>query len=375
MFGGGKTKLRFDVGTEVLCQTGPDEWSAGRVVMHNYREPDWPRGRTVPYQVQLEDGGLIFVPQDVEQLCRKLELPWWGELLKGKQPPSMKQLRKACDGKDVNEQDHTGNTALLAAVRRSWQPAVVDLIGMSADVNICSQSKQSPLHLAVFLGPSMSQTLLQAKANPNIQDTDPDFDPEFTSTTFGNRLEHRTPLHYCCGAMGNAALATMLIEAGAELDIQDAQYKTPLHLAIEEKREQVIDVLLQKRADVNLGNMESGMKNTPLMDAAHKGKCELAQKLIASKADVNAQGKSDMSALHLAARRGDINLVQVLVAAGADVAQKSQCGTAADLAKKKPGGAALLEALGVKADEPKSGKAPTSVATMDAAQRAALFLE
>mmetsp|Transcript_35055 Transcript_35055/g.109112 ORF Transcript_35055/g.109112 Transcript_35055/m.109112 type:complete len:379 (+) Transcript_35055:126-1262(+) len=378
MFGkAGQQALRFKVGTEVLCRTGAEEWSAGKIVQLNYREPDWPRGRTVPYQVELEDGALIFVPNDVEQLCRKLELPWWGSLFKGK-GPSPQQLRQACVGKDVNEQDHTGNTALMGAMRPNWQPVVLELISMSADVNISNKKKQRPLHLAVPLGASMTQALLQAKADPNVQDTDPDYDPEFTSTTFGDRLEHRTPLHHCCAASGDAAVAALLIEAGAKLDIQDAQYKTPLHLAIEEGRTNIIDTLLRAKADVNLANLESGMKNTPLMDAAHAGKCELAEKLIAAKADINAQGKSDMSALHLAARRGDINVVRLLVAARADVAQKSQCGTAADLAKKKTGSISLLELLGVKIDGPGgtlAEKTPTCIASLGVAQRAALFLE
>jgi len=367
--------FRFKVGTEVLCRTGAEEWSAGRVVRLNYREPDWPRGRTVPYQVALEDGGLIFVPQDIPELCRQLQLPWWGSLFKERQELSARQLRRACVDKPVNEQDHNGNTALLEAARHNWEPIVSELISMSADVNVSNGKRERPLHHAVFHGEDMTRALLQAKADLNVQDTDPDFDPDFTSTTFGNRLEHRTPLHYCCAAVGDAVVAAVLIQAGAKLDVQDSQFKTPLHLAIEEGHTDVIDVLLRAKANVNLGNMESGMKNTPLMDAAHAGKCELAEKLIAAKADVNAQGKSDMSALHLAARRGDVNVVQVLVAARADVAQRSQCGTAAELAMKKAGSARLLELLGAEAGGPgMPAKKPASVASLSAVQRAALFL-
>lgn len=366
--------LRFKVGTEVLCRTGPDEWSAGTIVALDYREPSWPPGRKAPYQVLLEDGDLIFVPEDVEQLCRQLRLPWWAALFREQGEPSPQQLRKACAGQDVDEKDHTGETALLAAARRNDLPLVLELIAMSADVNTPGKRQQRPLHHAVFHGVDLARALLRARADPNVQDTDPEFDPEFTSTTFGDRLEHRTPLHYSCAALGDAEMAALLIEAGARLDVQDSQLKAPLHLAIEEGHAEVIDTLLRARADVNLGNIESGLSNTPLMDAAHAGKRDLAEKLIAAGADVNAQGKSDMSALHLAARRGDAGVARLLLAARADPAQRSQCGTAAELAKKRPGSGPLLELLGVSAAEPPAEGKPTSIASLDAAQRAALFL-
>jgi hypothetical protein len=67
---------RFQVGTEVECRTGGG-WSAGTIVKLNYAERGWPNGKTVPYQVQLFDGPLIYVPADTDQLCRKLMQTWW----------------------------------------------------------------------------------------------------------------------------------------------------------------------------------------------------------------------------------------------------------------------------------------------------------
>ena len=39
----------------------------GKIVALNYREELWPPGNVAPYQVQLEDGRLIFVPADDDQ--------------------------------------------------------------------------------------------------------------------------------------------------------------------------------------------------------------------------------------------------------------------------------------------------------------------
>jgi hypothetical protein len=64
-------ELRFDVGSRVLCRTGPADWAAGRVVQLHYREDCWPKGRVAPYQVALDDGDLIFAPADEEEIIRR----------------------------------------------------------------------------------------------------------------------------------------------------------------------------------------------------------------------------------------------------------------------------------------------------------------
>lgn len=65
---GKDTSIRFKIGTKVLCNTGM--WSPGKVVALNYREEDWPEEETVPYQVELETGGLIFAPIDDDNVIR-----------------------------------------------------------------------------------------------------------------------------------------------------------------------------------------------------------------------------------------------------------------------------------------------------------------
>jgi len=374
---GFSSKYRFAVGTQVLCRTGADEWSAGTIVKMNYREPDWPLGRSVPYQVLLEDGRLIFVPKDHELVCKKLTLPWWAPILDKPAGefacnPSPQELLQACAGKDINKRNHNAQTALLEAVRLNWLAGVETLIKMQADVNIIDKNKSSALHRAcmyAMYGAPMITLLLEAQANPNLQDTDPDYDPEFTSTTFGNRLQHRTPLHYCC-LEGEVGTARLLFHGNADLNIQDAQFKAPLHLAIEEDHDAVIDFLLESRADVDLCTLDSGMMNSPLMDAAYAGKHMLAEKLIRARADVNKAGKQDMTALHLATRRGDLNMVKILLEARADPTLESKSGTALNLASKQRS-AELHQLFGVKEKDVNLG---VKRAPLDDAQRAALYL-
>ena len=63
-------KLRFDVGTEVVCRVGATDWAPGRISELWYREPNWPDGAFAPYKVKLDDGRDIFAPADMDQIIK-----------------------------------------------------------------------------------------------------------------------------------------------------------------------------------------------------------------------------------------------------------------------------------------------------------------
>ena len=67
--------LRWSVGDRVECwwrQSKADEgcWVAGTVVSHWWRHAEWPEAQVAPYQVQLDDGKLIFAPMDEDKVVR-----------------------------------------------------------------------------------------------------------------------------------------------------------------------------------------------------------------------------------------------------------------------------------------------------------------
>lgn len=69
-------RLRFDVGTRVLCRIGPDakkDWTPGTIVQLWYAEETWPPGSYAPYKIKLDDGRSIFAPGDVDQVVRREE--------------------------------------------------------------------------------------------------------------------------------------------------------------------------------------------------------------------------------------------------------------------------------------------------------------
>ena len=48
-----QSNYRFAVGTRVMCKLG--EWRTGTVIYLDYKEDNWPLGKVVPYEVELDD--------------------------------------------------------------------------------------------------------------------------------------------------------------------------------------------------------------------------------------------------------------------------------------------------------------------------------
>ena len=69
-------ELRFPVGAPVECRIGESEWAGGTVAKHKHREPKWPEGACVPYQVLLdpayhsEKQNAVWAPADIDECIR-----------------------------------------------------------------------------------------------------------------------------------------------------------------------------------------------------------------------------------------------------------------------------------------------------------------
>ena len=62
--------LRFAVGARVECARG-DTWAPGRVIKLHYHEAGFEPGFFAPYQIELDDGGLIYAPDDDDNCIRE----------------------------------------------------------------------------------------------------------------------------------------------------------------------------------------------------------------------------------------------------------------------------------------------------------------
>merc|ERR1712083_837294 len=65
--------LTYKIGDKVQCNCR--QWMAGEVVAYWFRDEWWETGRYAPYQVKLDNGGLIYVPFDKSTFIRPLHWP------------------------------------------------------------------------------------------------------------------------------------------------------------------------------------------------------------------------------------------------------------------------------------------------------------
>ena len=64
-----RVSLRFAVGARVECARG-DTWAPGRVIKLHYHEASFEPGFFAPYQIELDDGELIYAPEDDDGCIR-----------------------------------------------------------------------------------------------------------------------------------------------------------------------------------------------------------------------------------------------------------------------------------------------------------------
>ena len=117
-------------------------------------------------------------------------------------------------------------------------------------------------------------------------------------------------------------IAQLLLERSADVNVQDRDSATPLHLASYNGRVAIARVLLDGGAAANSKGNQGG---TPLHSVA-EGRClftnddgiRIAQLLLKRGADVNAQKGGGRTPLHLACHFGKVKMVLTLLNAGAN---------------------------------------------------------
>ncbi len=114
----------------------------------------------------------------------------------------------------------------------------------------------------------------------------------------------------------NLNLVSDLIVLGANVNWQDEDnYNlTPLHWAALNGSVEIARMLIDAGADVNV---QTNGGRTPLHWAARRGEVEIARMLIDAGADVNVQDEWGKTSLHYAAEYEQIEVIKMLLDAGA----------------------------------------------------------
>ena len=252
------------------------------------------------------------------------------------------------DSENVDASGGYHLTPLVAALAGGHLQTANFLCDGGADPNVRGYNGTIPLHSAAYYGEfEVVQILLKYKAGVNA------------------RQDGMTPLHFASQGSYERGpnigpslsnVARLLLEHGAEVNAQDDDRETPLHLAARYGRVEVVRVLLMHVA--NQGAEDDGRKtasqvvvlseyvnarnaldNTPLhlasqnfgygYDGISLSLSNIARLLLEHGADVNALKDGHSTPLHVAARYGRVEVVRVLLEHGANVGAKGGDGETA----------------------------------------------
>uniref|UniRef100_A0A803SUF7 Nuclear factor kappa B subunit 2 n=1 Tax=Anolis carolinensis TaxID=28377 RepID=A0A803SUF7_ANOCA len=169
-------------------------------------------------------------------------------------------------------QDENGDTPLHLAVIHEQTAVIAQLVQVAVSIpnqqiiNIANHLQQTPLHLAVITRqPRVAGFLLQAGADPTLLDR------------YGNSI-----IHLALQLGEEEMLRTLLCHLGPHtlhlLETPNYLGLFPVHLAVKCKRLTCLELLVEKGADVNAAERQSG--RTPLHLAVEMENLNLATCLI-----------------------------------------------------------------------------------------------
>ncbi|KAJ5297125.1 uncharacterized protein N7443_008018 [Penicillium atrosanguineum] len=115
---------------------------------------------------------------------------------------------------------------------------------------------------------------------------------------------------------GHEKVVQLLLEKGAEVNAQDREDRNALQAASFEGHDEIVQLLLEKGAEVNAQGRYYG---NALKTASFKGHDKIVQLLLEKGAEVNAQGGYYGNALQAASFKGQDKIVRLLLEKGAEV--------------------------------------------------------
>ncbi|MFP3033744.1 MAG: ankyrin repeat domain-containing protein [Wolbachia sp.] len=137
----------------------------------------------------------------------------------------------------------------------------------------------------------------------------------------------RLPLHW---TVENCSLkAVKLFIDNDSINAKDRDGKTPLHLAAKTGRSEIAKLLMDNRADINATDTSSWapLHKTAGKNNATEGQLNVAKLLISKHANINAKNDKGYTPLHLAAKKGNLNIAEFLVNTnGIDIEARSRIG-------------------------------------------------
>ncbi|XP_013791334.1 26S proteasome non-ATPase regulatory subunit 10-like [Limulus polyphemus] len=217
-------------------------------------------------------------------------------------------------GCDINAGNAVGETALHVVAKS--KNVNIPLAKALLEVEFLDSNRQekmngySPLHL--FL----KNCVCNGKFTPEMEEIIQLLVAKSDLTIKDHRGE--TALHRAaCGKGHHRRPLEILVNAGADLDVQNDLGLTPLMCAVDTGSTEMASVLIDSGTDTNLSDRNG---QTALHYAAYKNLSDLVKSLLQHGCNVNSPDINGDSALHLASSKGNTNAVQALLSStGVDI--------------------------------------------------------
>jgi len=244
-------------------------------------------------------------------------------------------------GAKINEQNESGDNALIIATTNSDKTLVEMLLGAGADVNLKNKKGTTPLIISCDVDNlAIAELLLDKGADVNVS-TDQGDTPLISACNNRNvklvelliesganvnaeTIDGFTPLIISCNK-NDTVISKILLERNANVNVKTNDGVTPLTACCENNNTELIILLLDRGANVNDQTADG---ETPLLYAINNESLEIVKLLVEKGADVNIVGEKDITPLIFICDSSimTIDILQVLLEKGANVNDKNEYG-------------------------------------------------
>ncbi|CAF0763436.1 unnamed protein product [Didymodactylos carnosus] len=202
----------------------------------------------------------------------------------------------------INVKDKDNRTPLHLAVAAGHLNIVKFLVERKAKLNLADSDQRTPLVKAVLCvnqNPTLNCAIIAAIISGGGD--------QFINTV---DINGKNALHYAVETNRTDLVELFRRQEGCDINFQDRNSQTPLHLAIRNQNLQIIDQLLEADANPDIQDQNG---QTPLMFATSLNNIEIVKKLLNAEANTQLLDNQQMSAMDIAKKHRDDNCAQLII--------------------------------------------------------------